>query len=522
MCALVFGMLLCLCVCVCVCRESAAEARFWPKPAAAASSSSSASGSSSEEKKEATAESSSSSASAAAGTGAGADASAAAAPTASAALSADDALALMTPMRNLRAVDLLSFYPCASAAGLRSLSSLSELDTLAVGGAMLSPNQLDLGDPDGLAAQLLQLQFGEQLAGLLPNLPLGSLRHAMVLDDEIVAALGAVGDKGPVKVDRLTLAYIRVLKPEQSEAGQSGAAGSAAVPSPSSAAAAAPSALDGSDSPNDEDRKEPSSGVAAVPTLFHTLLSHFASSLLDLSLDSVLYLDDLSAVAQCLRLETLQLVSLRGLPCESLRQLQPLTKLFSLRISHMFVSATVRREFAVPSALMPSLREFIADGEFDPEEGQEIDGDEEGPQGHGHGHGHGHAHHHQGMGMGGNLNGILAPALNCQPNANSKPTRARARCTRSAALCTAGFVAGSRAHFLSVLSSSCRLDACRAEQSADPGAESGRRRCAGRRGGQRWPAGAGGRGGLKLDATSTASHTAAIASTPIVCLLSSF
>ena len=424
---------------VCVCRESAAEARFWPKPAAAASSSSSATGSSSsEEKKEATAESSSSSASAAAGTGVSADAAAvaAAAPTASAALSADDALALMTPMRNLRAVDLLSFYPCASAAGLRSLSSLSELDTLAVGGAMLSPNQLDLGDPDGLAAQLLQLQFGEQLAGLLPNLPLGSLRHAMVLDDEIVAALGAVGDKGPVKVDRLTLAYIRVPKPEQSEAGQSGATGSAAAPSPSpsSAAAAAPSALDGSDGPNrEEERKESSSAVAAVPTLFHTLLSHFASSLLDLSLDSVLYLDDLSAVAQCLRLETLQLVSLRGLPCESLRQLQPLTKLFSLRISHMFVSASVRREFAVPSALMPSLREFIADGEFDPEEGQEVDGDEEGPaQGHGHGHGHGHAHHHQGMGMGGNLNGILAPALNCQPNAHCKRTRTRARCTRSA------------------------------------------------------------------------------------------
>jgi len=318
----------------------------------------------------------------------------------------DEALQMLLQLPNLRIVDLLSFFPPPSAATLRRLDSLALLDTLALGGALLQPFQaqvLGLGDAQDWEDAL-------NAAG-----DFAAMRSAMRLDEEIVEALAPVGKSG--KIVRLTLAFMVEVLPGEDEAEVLRAAAEAmggpqqAPQAAAAAAAAAPAAAatTADSAATAEAVSSSSSADPSIPRPFTVLLSHFAS-LLDLSLEGIFTLTDLSAVVQCTKLETLQLVSLPRLDKHALLALAPLDRLFSVRVSGVRVSRRARKALKVPSTLMPGLREFVTD-----------------KHGH-HGHGHHHHGHHPpqaaaaaaalgaaGQGQGGVAN-LLQPALHWLAN----------------------------------------------------------------------------------------------------------
>lgn len=284
-------------------------------------------------------------------------------------LSADDAIVLMTSrLPRLRSADLLSFAPSPSSAGLALLSRMHELDTLCLGGTPLSMEML--------AAQAHALNDGDDLIAHLAALNLaaggahGGLHSALDMSNEIVEQLGKLAHKPGAKIDRLTLAYVKFASPapelkEGSDAA-SGAASVVAQESKERAEASAASSISG----NGE--------VAPLLPAIHpftTLLSFFSETLLDLTLEQLSGVTDCLAIAQCTRLETLQLIALRGLNPESLRELSSCTRLFSLRVVDTVLPRSLARDLTPPSQLLPALQELIAELEPDPaEDGGRDDG----------------------------------------------------------------------------------------------------------------------------------------------------
>ena len=277
------------------------------------------------------------------------------------ALSADDAIVLMTSrLPRLRSADLLSFAPSPTSAGLALLSRMHDLDTLCLGGTPLSMEMLAaqanaLNDGDDLIAHLAALNLAG--AGAV-----GGLHSALDMNTEIVEQLGKLAHKPGARIDRLTLAYVKFANPatEQKEGSDAAASGSASAGAESKEHAEATGASSSS-----------SSGSGAVAPLlpaihpFTTLLSFFSETLLDLTLEQLSGVTDCLAIAQCTRLETLQLIALRGLDPESLRELSSCTRLFSLRVVDTVLPRSLSRDLTPPSKLLPALQELIAEMEAD-------------------------------------------------------------------------------------------------------------------------------------------------------------
>lgn len=224
-------------------------------------------------------------------------------------LSADTILDLYSRLPNLRQLDLVGFLTPLTDEGYDRLASFAEIDTLAVGG--VHPSQLRDANGGG-AGDHPDEDDEELLSAAMPTLA-----------DAFVRAMRDTARK-EIKVDRLTVSYVKMEE---------------------SAAAGWTPAIDSSTTP------------------LHDALFYFAPCLIELELNTVSGLKDLTAITQCTKLQVVKLTALHGFRVtkSAIESLSVLTDLRSLRLSHMILPPGLVDLLKVPSKLLPSLQDFAAD-----------------------------------------------------------------------------------------------------------------------------------------------------------------
>jgi hypothetical protein len=263
---------------------------------------------------------------------------------------ADDMLGLYSLMPNLRFLDLVGFADPLSTDGYRKLEAFQEVETLCVGGSHPSqlPRRAGVGDEDAESDDEGDVGGWYSQARIHRAWPL--------MSREFVEALRHQADKA-IKIERLTICFMRMETTDTPPV-------------------AAP-AVDGHE--NDSDGTWIAS--APYPTPLHEVLArfHLSGGLYGLTLNTVVGLKDLSAVALCTTLVELTLTALNDFcaTAEAFQVLAPLKQLRLLYLLQMTLPEDVLAMLKPPSALLPSLVQFVA--RADPLDEDEMDDHVEDP-----------------------------------------------------------------------------------------------------------------------------------------------